>query len=893
MLTNAKYCIALSAMLLISMAGYAIPPAPGINRIERAPQQTMLSSFVPATGIVRIPVILVNFTDVAFTIDDPVTKFNDFYNGNGGTNPCATGSVHDYYIASSLSSLDLQYDVYGPFTLSHNREYYGGNSGQSSNKNAKALVQEAAQLAYEAGVNLSVYDNNGDGFIDNLSIVTAGHNEAEGGPEESIWPHYSTINSSTTYNNVVVRGYLVISEFRGYIGATQAGIGTYCHEFGHALGLPDMYNTTRSGAYTVGTWDIMCQGSYNNYGCTPPTFTAFERFMLGWLTPEQLVSTGNKVLEPIETSNKAYLIAQSTHNLQNTQPSPSEYFLLENRQRIGWDGLNDEALTGTGMMISHITWNGAKWSYNTFNNDSPLGFDIVEAVAQNPTQSSPSDLFPGSGMITSWIPKLNAGTELNEQKLSNIFQYDDGTISFRFGQVTDQGFLFTPEMVPQLTTTFNINRITADTVQITIRGLRIPSDTVEIYLSHADYAFSPDSGVTWFTNGQHYLDSSVNADSTYSCSLLVYFRAKRQECTPVRCNLIVTTTDGKEMNQLMLTAISPRPTYITAPDSLTVHSLGSTSFTAQWNTIEDAQYYYVTLYSRKDSTSTFVQSFEDFHSQTAITRQDWQSNFARTYSSDFKDGAYSLLMQESGEYVISESYPEPVLAMSFWLSNNYTTMAGETPEGVLVVEGRRENGVWQQIDKIITRRTTKSLPLEYTFTANDSIVQFRLSYQHKAGNGGILIDAFSATMAHKITYIYRGVDYETDINKAIFGALEPSTDYFWKVRAYENKGCNAHYSPWSALNHVTTLTPKENSTLTIRRSSQGEYFVDLNEPANGNAYLCIYADDGSIISKHLIPYGTTSVALPQQNLVYGHLYIVKLVYDQLKRKTDYGKILYY
>ncbi len=305
--------------------------------LQHAPQRTMRSYYVPHTGTVRIPVILVNFTDLQFTLENAKEQFNALYNTTGGSNPNATGSVHGYYAASSDSVLNLVFDVYGPYDLSHDMAYYGGNTKYSHTQRGEQLVQEAASLASNAGVDFSQYDANGDGYVDNLSVVVAGYNEAEGGPEDAIWPYYSTLSSSSTYSGKRLRGYLVISEYRGSGGKIQAGIGTYCHEFGHALGLPDLYDTDQSSRYTVGSWTVMCSGCYNNNGSTPPTFTAFERFMMGWLTPEQLTKRSNYVLDPIESSNKAYLLAASTHNLEPESPSPAEYFLVENRQQVGWD----------------------------------------------------------------------------------------------------------------------------------------------------------------------------------------------------------------------------------------------------------------------------------------------------------------------------------------------------------------------------------------------------------------------------------------------------------------------------------------------------------------------------------------------------------------------------
>ena len=427
------------------------PKSDPLHPMQRAEQEMLLTSYMPNQGHIKVPVILVNFTDLAFTMEDPIANFTDFYNGMGGTNPNATGSVHDYFIASSDSALNLQFDVYGPFTVSKPMEYYGANSGSNHGKNTRQLVIEAASLARQSGVDFTQYDNNNDGVIDNLSIIVAGYNEAEGGHENTIWPHYSTIYNSDSYSGKKISGYLMISEYRGSGGKQQAGIGTYCHEFGHVLGLPDLYDTYNSSRYTVGEWDIMCSGSYNNLGCTPPSYSAFERFAMGWLTPIQLKEEGDYRIEPLLESNTAYLIANGEHNLSMLRPNPNEYFLIENRQAVGWDA-NQEALIGTGMLVSHITFNSNKWNNNTFNNSTILGYAIVGAYDSDPAKSTPLDLFPGTGRVTSWLPILNDGTELQDQRIQNIKEMNDFSIRFSYGPLSNDGISFSEDSISTLVT---------------------------------------------------------------------------------------------------------------------------------------------------------------------------------------------------------------------------------------------------------------------------------------------------------------------------------------------------------------------------------------------------------------------------------------------------------
>lgn len=858
------------------------------------------TSYVPATGHVRIPVVLLNFTDKQFVLDDVAAKFDDLYNGKGGTNPRATGSVHNYYIASSDSALSLEYDVLGPYTLSHNMAYYGANVGENYNKNASALVREAAQLAYDAGVDLSIYDNNNDGIVDNLSIVVAGYNEAEGGPEDAIWPHYSRLGQSIRVGSVSVSPYLMISELRGDRGNTQAGIGTYSHEFGHALGLPDFYNTESSGAYTLGEWSLMCSGSYNNNGCTPPTFTAFERFAMGWLTPVQLTEAQSCYLEPIETSNTAYLIAATTHNLNGTAPSPMEYFLLENRQQVGWDALAPSALVGTGMMVSHITWNDTKWTYNTFNNAAPLGFDIVEAVGSDPQFSRPSDLFPGTSNITTYTPLLNDGTLMREHQLLNIMQLDDGRISFRHGESADEGFLFSPSEAPLLTTTFDAGvRNELDTFVLTITGKQLKADSVKIYLTTSNFAFSPNNGTDWYfgTSASGEFEDAVLPDSTYSRELLVVCRPSRINCGSLKGNLVIASVDGSDINQLMLSGTAPRPTYITTPTPMGEDAMSETSFTAVWEPQDDADAYFLTLYSATDAESVVVQGFEEFSTPAERALIGWDAANIANYTASVASGKRSVLMASSDAYIVSEEYPCPPYMVSFWVSNNYTTDAsGATPGGEVLLEGTSDGAHWEAIGKLSIKRTTKGLVKEYALPEESTYTRFRISYTHQAGNGGVLIDDFTADLPQTITYLYKANQYEVygDKSRAVFSNLTAGKTYYWQVQAFEEKGCEAHYTSLSAPRAVTMAdASKQRAELTITRSADGVYTLSLPLPSDGKHIVGIYAADGRMVSSVRPLYGETQVQLPTGGLQTQAVYYVKLFTGRMKRHADYGKFFFF
>ncbi len=863
--------------------------------VQRAPQNTMRSYYVPRTGTVRIPVVLVNFTDLQFTLENAREQFDALYNANGGSNPNATGSVSGYYAASSDSALNLIFDVYGPYDLAHDMAYYGGNTQSSHAQRGTQLVQEAASLATNAGVDFSQYDANGDGYIDNLSIVVAGYNEAEGGPADAIWPYYSELSSSTTYSGKRIRGYLMISEYRSSGGKIQAGIGTYCHEFGHALGLPDLYDTEQSIRYTVGDWDVMCSGCYNNNGSTPPTYTAFERFVMGWLVPEQLTRRSNYVLDPIESANKAYLIADTIHNLETMTPNPTEYFLIENRQQVGWDA-GRNALVSTGLLVSHITFSSSTWNWNTFNNGTILGYAIVSANNQSPTYSTAADVFPGSGHITLWQPTMNDGSVLTEQTVSNITQLADGAVSFRYGMQSDTGLFFTPQTIDALETTYDGQPVHYDTACVALNIKDLATDSVSLYLSSGNFEFSIDGGKTWISSGEGRMDLEVLQDSVYDIYVYVRYAPTRQSCTTQTAYLIAESSDGQYVNQLQLQGAAPRPTYITTPVIVGSEDVSSSAFTLVWDPQEDAEFYYVTLYSLSPDASTWVQGFENFNTAEGIAQEGWSANFAST-TQVVSEQDKALYFTESGQWVESEEYHLVPEKIRLWISNTLSAGISGTAYGTLVVEALNPHTeAWDTVGQQRVAQTTKNFSKEFELPADSGYVRFRLSCAVLQGTGGIAVDNFTVYLDRTVNYVYSGTEKELygTTDRAILSDLSAGTVYQARVQAYEDKGCEEHYSPLSAAVEVTTLQKNTGRVrLTVVRGEDGSYTTALPEPADGKSTLYIYNTVGQLIASEAIAYGTTVLTIPTDGMQANNIYLIKIIENKMTRKAASGRMLYY
>ncbi len=330
----------------------------------------------PLSGTQKSLVILVNFSDLSFVTPDPKTAFTNLLNQDGYSANGGTGSARDYFMSNSYGKFIPDFVVEGPFTLPHPMAYYGVNDVAGNDSLADQMVVDACAAA-NSTVDFTQYDTDYNGRIDNVFIYYAGYNEAEYGSENSIWPHRGFVIQSSSIPNVKFDGkrvydYACTSELKGNSGSNMCGIGTFTHEFGHVLGLADYYHTSESSKATLNFWSIMDAGSYSNAGRTPPLYSAYDRFYLGWLTPQEISSGTDVTLEPLyqgktepaSTAHQSYLLSATTHNLNGKTPDPSEFFILEYRKKTGWDTY----LPAEGMCIWHIDYNQTAWSYNEPNN---------------------------------------------------------------------------------------------------------------------------------------------------------------------------------------------------------------------------------------------------------------------------------------------------------------------------------------------------------------------------------------------------------------------------------------------------------------------------------------------------------------------------------------------
>lgn len=380
----------------------------------------------PNTGEPHGIVVLVEYADVKFSMDDPHDYFSRMLNEEGFSDNKGTGSARDFFVYNSNGIFKPTFDVYGPIKLSQNRAYYGGNDFNGNDLRPEEMIIEACdELFNNQGITFDQYCHNEDMEIDNVFVIYAGKGEASSGVKESVWPHSADLKDAgmmTRYGNVYLNRYGCSNELK-YNGKPD-GIGTFVHEFSHVIGLPDLYHTMDPYAeYTPGSWSAMDAGPYNNDGNTPPNFSSFERYSLNWIEPIKLTDTGNYTLENLAESNVAYMI---------TTDREDEFFLLENRQQVG----NDYYIPGHGMLVWHIDFWQKKWDQNVVNNTKKHQYvDIVEADGTANDTSRDGDSFPGRQNVTELTYDTKPALQAWSNEPTDFSIYDiaenDGKISFR------------------------------------------------------------------------------------------------------------------------------------------------------------------------------------------------------------------------------------------------------------------------------------------------------------------------------------------------------------------------------------------------------------------------------------------------------------------------------
>jgi immune inhibitor A len=254
-----------------------------------------------------------------------------------------TGSFRDYYLENSYDMLDPNGAVFGWVRAPQTYEYYVGDDYGTGSypHNCQRMVEDALTIA-NAYVNFQEFDHDDDGWIDGLIVIHAGPGAEETGDTADVWSHEWSMSTTKIFDGVYMRQYTMNPEI--HPGGALMDIGVFCHEFGHFMGAVDLYDYGYDSE-GVGDWSVMASGSYNNGSRTPAHFDAYHKYsILHFSSVVTMQSNETNVEIPqAETSPVAYRLWKDGYG-------GSMYFLVENRQKTGYDSY----IPGEGLLIWHV-----------------------------------------------------------------------------------------------------------------------------------------------------------------------------------------------------------------------------------------------------------------------------------------------------------------------------------------------------------------------------------------------------------------------------------------------------------------------------------------------------------------------------------------------------------
>ena len=387
------------------------------------------TSFFPHTGSPRAIVLLVQFANRSFKVQ-PRKAFNQYLNSMadkhqdfGNAEDRNTGSVKKYFSDMSGGKFKPQFDLYGPITMPKNVAYYG--EGSSSMERYRELVYDACTMMDDS-LDFSMYDADKDGNVDLVYIIYAGYGESVSSIESTLWPKAFVCGTNIKKDGKYVRLAGISNELNGHpdvhysstSGLLINGVGLFCHEFSHCMGLPDFYPTVSPQWTTANDkqdfeaydnqgmedWDVMDNGIYLYNGYSPTAYTAWEREKMGWLTIETLTREGKVELKSIDEGGKAYRIK----NDKNT--SGNEYYIVENVQAKGWN----KKLPASGMMVSHVEYEPR--AFSVFHG----GDNSVNNIKKHPRMT----IVPADGYLPSSYRKVPNSSNLTAPYMKKQ-QYDE------------------------------------------------------------------------------------------------------------------------------------------------------------------------------------------------------------------------------------------------------------------------------------------------------------------------------------------------------------------------------------------------------------------------------------------------------------------------------------
>jgi immune inhibitor A len=347
----------------------------------------------PLRGTVRVIVVLVDFSDKPMT--QTRQHFQDLFFSKGKPQK----SVREYYLDVTHGLIDLQGDVVGPLRLPQTIKTYahGANGMSTATPNAQTMAFDAVTAA-DPTVDFTPFDNDGNGFVDAFIVIHAGPGGEVSGNNDDIWSHkWVLAGGARAVDQTKIYAYLTVPE--------DCKIGVCAHELGHLLfGFPDLYDTD-SSSEGIGNWCLMAAGSWGGGGDVPVHPSAWCKANQGWVTVKSVAANGPATLADVKTAPQTVL------RLWKNGTAGTEYFLLENRQRTGFDA----SLPGAGLLIWHIDD-----AQQTNTNENHYKVALMQADGKRDLEHAANrgdagDAYPG----TSNNHSFNATSKPNSKSYAN------------------------------------------------------------------------------------------------------------------------------------------------------------------------------------------------------------------------------------------------------------------------------------------------------------------------------------------------------------------------------------------------------------------------------------------------------------------------------------------
>lgn len=392
-------------------------------------------------GDFRVPVIFVGFASAPSGASDAVavsaanqkTWLTRLNTSNSANHMGGEGSVSDYFAAQSYGAVNVTFEAVGSYTAAGCAADYAARSG--------GMARLA--IASMEGVDWSRYDANGDGEVECVLLIYAGHADGDDNasrqPVTSIYPHQNWLQQTTgsrlklttvSGKAYFAQSYVWTNDLRNGSSTGVDATNTATHELCHGIfDLPDYYRSLTS---YMGQYDAMCYGerqttygSATNHCCD---LSSMSRMYLGWLTPYELTAPRHVKLRPLSEVPEACVVFDPKDD--------AHFFLLENRQPLPatWDA----HLPAGGLVVTEVHYRRENFDFHQLNIGEPKDVQLICAADEHGV-AYPNDTYynydqsripfgiDGRTSIPAAVSPIFA-----QQTVTNIRVNRDGTVEFDF-----------------------------------------------------------------------------------------------------------------------------------------------------------------------------------------------------------------------------------------------------------------------------------------------------------------------------------------------------------------------------------------------------------------------------------------------------------------------------